>query len=125
MADLYNGYIYAEMIVNFENVNPAIASTDITDAWTWVGFKDSFDAIEKYEIISNGTTLYTPNNGIEESYLMNCATTDNMRKCDLYSKVTHEHIWNQQFMATCGTWVNWSNTNDEFYWNKEHTVLLN
>jgi hypothetical protein len=124
MADLYNGYIYAEMAVNFENVNPAIGSGDILEAWTWVGFKDSFDAIEKYEIIANGTTIYTQNNAIEESYVMNCASTDNMRKCDLYSRVSHEHIWNQQFMATCGTWVNWANPDSSYYWNKEHIIKL-
>jgi hypothetical protein len=124
MADLYNGYIYAEMQIGFENVYPAIPSTDIADAWTWVGFKDSFDSIEKYEILSNGITIYTQNYAIEESYILNCASTDNMRKCDLYSKVIHEHLWKEEFLDTCGTWVNWSRTSDPAYWNKPHTIKL-
>jgi hypothetical protein len=124
MADLYNGYIYAEMVVNFENLNQPILSSDATNAITWVGFKDSFDAIEKYEILANGISIYTQNNAIEESYIMNCASTDNMRECDVYSKVIHEHIWNLDYYTTCGTQVNWSNPSNEFYWNKPHTIKL-
>jgi hypothetical protein len=106
MADLNNAFIYSEMEVNC-NLVELIVQQRPSPALTWVGFKDSFDAIEKYEILANGITVYTQNNAIEESFITNCASTDVVKKADIYSKVTHKNIWKQKYGDQCGTWYNW------------------
>jgi hypothetical protein len=123
MADIYNGFIYAEMEVGFTLAGTAIPS-GIKGAYTWVGFKDSFDAIEKYEILAGGLTLYTQNNAIEESYIMNCAATDNIRKSDIYSKVNHKNIWEQRYGNQCGTWIDWGATTGELSPLVPHIIKL-
>ena len=69
-ADIYNGYIYAEMNVKFTLTSGAKAAevadwadqTALENPYSlWVGFKDAMDAIEKYEILANGITIYTQN----------------------------------------------------------------
>jgi hypothetical protein len=41
----------------------------------WIGYKDALDAIESYQIIVNGQSIYTQNYAIEESYITALATT--------------------------------------------------
>ena len=74
-ADIYNGYINAEMKVKIQ-LNKSIAAWTeydgdnhirrdlISPHQVWVGFKDAMDSIEKYEIMANGISIYTQNNAI-------------------------------------------------------------
>jgi hypothetical protein len=104
MADLYNGFIYAEMQV-YPQINTGTAVAKLTR--TWIGFKDAMDSIEKYEILANGNSIYTQNNAIEESYVTNCATVDCLKKADIYSKARHKNIWKNKYGDQCGTLVDW------------------
>jgi hypothetical protein len=104
IADIYNGFIYAEMEVNL-NLSAAVTSGEFGK--TWVGFKDAMNAIEKYEILANGISIYSQSNAIEESYITDIACTDTIKKSDIYSKVRHKEIWNKKFKDQCGTWITW------------------
>ena len=68
-ADIYNGFIKASMRVKV-NINEAIATSAIIGSnkfnRIWYGFKDARDAVEKYEIVANGITIYTQNFACEE-----------------------------------------------------------
>jgi hypothetical protein len=79
----------------------------ITPYRTWVGFKDSFDCIEKYEILANGISKYTQSYPIEESFLTNCSATDTIKKADLYSKARHKDVWKNKFGHKCGQVLEW------------------
>jgi hypothetical protein len=104
IADIYNGYIYAEMDISF-----AISGTAASAySNTWIGYKDSMDAIEKYEILANGITIYTQNNATEESFIMNCASTDDIKKSDCFSKCRHKDVWKNKYGNKCGVWIDWS-----------------
>jgi hypothetical protein len=92
MCDLYNSFIDAEIKVtvkNNESIPANVYRTTTTEgdeelpgyfpdlgAYTrntwpdnprrvWVGYKDSMDAIESYQIIVNGQSVYTQNYAIE------------------------------------------------------------
>ena len=60
----------------------------------WFGFKDARDAVEKYEIVANGITIYTQNFGCEESFLTACCANETTKRADIYSKARHKDIWN-------------------------------
>jgi hypothetical protein len=120
MADIYNGFIYAEMIITAA-INSSIPTGCPEElALTWVGFRDSMDAIEKYEILANGISIYTQNNAIEESFIMNCAATDDTKKTDIYARVRHKDIWKYQYGPQTGVWIDWRKTND----NKNKVIKL-
>jgi hypothetical protein len=74
---------------------------------TWVGFKDSFDCLEKYEILANGISKYTQSYPIEESFLTNCCAPDALKKADLYSKARHKDVWSGKYGDKCGKYVKW------------------
>jgi hypothetical protein len=75
---------------------------------TWVGFKDSFGCIEKYEILANGISKYTQSYPVEESFITNCCATDTIKKADLYSKARHKDVWKNKFGNKCGQVLNWN-----------------
>ena len=119
-ADLYNGFIKATMKINLT------LSRQITDLsgvgghemnQIWVGFKDSMDSVEKYEILSNGISIYTQNFGPEESFITACGANEATKRADIFSKVRHKDIFNRKFnLAKCGAFVkvpaNTSNINN-------------
>jgi hypothetical protein len=101
MCDLANSYITAILDLSV-SLNAALGSVsaDITNAANgghnraiWVGYKDSMDAIESYQIMANGSVIYTQNNAIEESYITACAATEEVKKADVFSKVRHVDVW--------------------------------
>jgi hypothetical protein len=51
----------------------------------WVGYKDSMDSIESYQIFVNGQSVYTQNYAIEESFITSLATPDAVKKTDIFS----------------------------------------
>lgn len=116
-ADIYNGYIRAKMKIRVTHTDVNIAAwseTDTADATkrkltnphkVWVGFKDAMDAIEKYEIMANGISIYTQNNAIEESYITACAMPDAVRKTNSFSHVTHKDVFMNKFSNGCGAYV--------------------
>ena len=116
-ADLYNGFIKATFKIHFR-INKAIS--DLSSVMKkyklntiWVGFKDSMDAVEKYEILSNGVSIYTQNNGPEESFLTACGANETAKRADVYSKVRHKDIFNRKFdLARCGEFVEIDTTTD-------------
>ena len=71
-ADIYNGFIKADLKVKIHISQKIAGALDNVDGEAfdriWFGFKDARDAIEKYEIVANGCTVYTQNNGCEESF---------------------------------------------------------
>ena len=110
-ADLYNGFINAQMEITV-NIGNDVTSTLIqygskssevySPYWVWVGFKDAMDAIEKYEICANGITIYTQNFAIEESFITACGVNDVVKKADIFSKVRHKDVWSDGFGRKCG-----------------------
>jgi hypothetical protein len=72
-----------------------------------LGFKDAFDSIEKYEIVSNGITKYTQNYAPEESFITNAACLDTIRKGDVFSKARHKDIFTNRYKDKCGCVLDW------------------
>ena len=109
-ADIYNGYIYAEMKIKVSgNITFATWSEqDVQSPYTtWIGFKDAMDAIEKYEILANGITIYSQNQAIEESFITSCASPESVRRSDVYSKARHCDIFNRKREYNCGIYYKW------------------
>ncbi len=105
-ADLYNGFIKAALKVKVHlsadlkgNVNN-VGGEKLN--FVWCGFKDARDAVEKYEIVANGCTVYTQNNGCEESFLTACCSNEVTKRADVYSKARHKDIWNAKQGTRCG-----------------------
>jgi hypothetical protein len=71
----------------------------------WVGFRDAFDAIEKYEIVANGITKYTQNFSPEESFITSSTVPESAMKNDGYSRVRHKDIWNVKTNSTNGVFI--------------------
>ena len=117
-ADIYNGFIKAKMKCKF-TINAALnANLTVGGALAghhfdkmWVGFKDAMDAVEKYEILSNGISIYTQNFAPEESFITACTTNDSVKRADVYSKVRHKDVWYQKH-AGCGAFINWAADTD-------------
>jgi hypothetical protein len=103
MCDLYNSFLDVDIDLKVK-VNSAVATNTYTYTLSaeeqedeeegdppapvsvtvtpdnqrtiWVGYKDALDAIESYQIIVNGQSIYTQNYAIEESYITALATTE-------------------------------------------------
>jgi len=101
MADLYNGFIYAELKVKLRVSKVHAASSALGSGATnitnypsvWVGFKDAAQAIAQYQILANGTTIYNQPNAIKEFYITACADVDSVKKTDVFSRARHKDIW--------------------------------
>ena len=115
-ADIYNGFIKATLNVSLK-LDKAIAKIDAVDGESfnkvWFGFKDARDAIEKYEIVANGITVYTQNNACEESFLTACCANEVTKRADVYSKARHKDIWNWKQGTRCGFIANLEATKTE------------
>ena len=117
-ADLYNGFIKAKLIIkahigklagDISNVSGHAFNT------VWVGFKDAMDAVEKYEILSNGISIYTQNFGPEESFLTACGANEASKRADVYSKVRHSDIFKHNAgLARCGAYIPVTNAADDY-----------
>ena len=134
-ADIYNGYIYAEMKCKFtlkadSTKGTEFKSNDYIDKnpyALWVGFKDAMDAIEKYEILANGITIYTQNQAIEESFVTACGLPDSAKRCDPYSRVRHKDVFNRKWEsgASCGALIAWDKVNSGTSWTSgDQTIKL-
>ena len=122
-ADIYNGYINAEMKLNIQ-LNKSIAAWVTEDSLgdglgsvkrdlssphqVWVGFKNAMDAIEKYEIMANGISIYTQNNAIEESYITACAFPEAARRGNCFSHVRHKDIFDMRLPNSCGAYIDFA-----------------
>lgn len=115
-ADIYNGFIRVNMKCTFE-MSSAIDSTSNfgTERFPyrfdklWFGFKDARDAVEKYEIVANGITIYTQNFACEESFLTGCCSNEVSKRADVYSKARHKDVFRHKFGYRCGKCVNLDN----------------
>ena len=113
-ADLYNGFIKADLQFK-PMINKPITEllTKEIDGITykfnrvWFGFKDARDAIEKYEIVANGQSIYTQNYACEESFLTACCANETTKRADIYSKARHKDVWNCKSGVRCGIVVEW------------------
>ena len=108
-ADIYNGFLKAKMTVGF-TINQAIQDISNVGGHTfnrlWFGFKDAMDAVEKYEILANGISIYTQNFAPEESFLTACGCNETSKRADVFSKVRHKDIFERKFdLARCGVFV--------------------
>nr|WP_279080279.1 hypothetical protein [Catenibacterium mitsuokai] len=99
-ADIYNGFIYAQMKIPLRLSQAATKDKSVTESvhyHVWVGFKDSFDAIEKYEIFANGISIYQQTYSLEESFITSSGYVEALKKSDGYSKTRHKDIWKQSY----------------------------
>ena len=116
MCDLFNSYITVDINLKDFTAAPSTAAAAVTagyrEAGYWVGFKDSMDAVEQYQILANGQSIYTQSNAIEESYITNLASTEAVKRVDVYSKCTHKDAWNGKDTCMTGTVINASNYNN-------------
>ena len=106
-ADIYNGYITAEMKVTMKVLNDITKSTpDDTAAMTpstfWFGFKKARDAIEKYEICANGISIYTQSFAIEEGFITSCALPESVVRASPYESSKHKDVWSGRSAGSCG-----------------------
>ena len=109
-ADIYNGFIKAKMVIplrineKIEDLSNVLGKYQMNTIW--VGFKDAMDAVEKYEILANGISIYTQNFGPEESFLTACGVNETSKRADVFSKVRHKDIFNRkQDLARCGAFI--------------------
>ena len=117
-ADLYNGFIKAKLKINGVLSSSIGAQFDDLGDHSfkglWVGFKDAMDAVEKYEILANGISIYTQNFGPEESFITACRANEAYKRSDIYSKVRHKDIFNQKTkLARCGFFLKLENGKNE------------
>ena len=111
-ADIYNGFIRVNMQCTYNQSSAlAITTTNLAEETyrfdkVWFGFKDARDAVEKYEIVANGITIYTQNFGCEESFLTACCSNEVSKRADVYSKARHKDVFKNNFATRCGTVVN-------------------
>ena len=112
-ADIYNGFIKANLRI-FPELDQAIedlngvGSPDHKHRFDalWVGFKDAMDAVEKYEILANGISIYTQNFAPEESFITACGANESTKRADVYSKVRHSDIFKRKFdLSRCGAFI--------------------
>ena len=114
-ADLYNGFIKANIKLHL-NIDKAISDlTKVLGKYAlntlWVGYKDSMDAVEKYEILSNGISIYTQNFAPEESFITACGANETAKRADVFSKVRHKDVFNRKLnLARCGAFVDLDTT---------------
>ena len=99
-ADLHNGFIKAKLkitgVLSASFGNSFVKAVDNVFNGLWVGFKDAMDAVEKFEILANGISIYTQNFGPEESFITACRANEAYKRSDIYSKVRHKDIFNQK-----------------------------
>jgi len=101
MADLFNGFIYAELNIKLRVEKAHAASIAIGFGATnvanypsvWVGFKDADQAIAQYQILANGSTIYNQPSAITEFFITACADIDSVKKTDVFSRARHKDIW--------------------------------
>ena len=112
-ADIYNGFIKADLQVSV-NIDKDINAANVGGNGyeycfnkIWYGFKDARDAVEKYEIVANGITIYTQNYGCEESFLTSCCANETTKRADVYSKTRHKDVWNDKPGKRCGFVIQW------------------
>lgn len=130
-ADIYNGFISANMKIKV-SLNKEISKWSETNTYTvtpedggepltldlpksiknphrvWVGFKDALDAIEKYEIMANGISVYTQNNAIEESYITACGMPEAARRSNCFSHARHKDVFAGKMGNSCGVYVDFA-----------------
>lgn len=116
-ADIYNGFIKADLNIKLamdggalaKNLSVTVPGFDDPCRFdrVWFGFKDARDAVEKYEIVANGVTIYTQNFGCEESFLTACCANEVTKRADIYSKVRHKDVFDDTITNRCGVVVEW------------------
>ena len=138
-ADIYNGYINAEMELTVKLNNATIPKWSDADKYTfsateggesnatdvninrslsnphmvWIGFKDAMDAIEKYEIMANGISIYTQNNAIEESFITGCSLPEAAKRANTFSRARHKDIFEHKWGCGCGQYVDFSSSSEQ------------
>ena len=137
-ADLYNGFIRADLELSSITIDTALAAVKFKTATTntalgsnlgkfhrvWFGFKDARDAVEKYEIVANGSTIYTQNYGCEESFLTGCCANETTKRADVYSKARHKDIWDYKSGARCGVVIDWPSDGATLKYEKKPIIHL-
>ena len=108
MCDLSNSYITVDFDLGaFYGTLPSIDTTSPSAGFNepgyWIGFKDSMDSIEQYQILANGQTIYTQSNAIEESYITHLACTEAVKRVDVFSKAIHKDAWKGKDTCMTGT----------------------
>ena len=118
-ADIYNGFIRVTLKVHIKfketkGIGKIGADTlGFPFNKVWFGFKDARDAVEKYEIVANGMSIYTQNFGCEESFITACCSNEVTKRADVYSKTRHKDVWNGTFGKRCGVELTWGEYNEE------------
>ena len=127
-ADIYNGFIRADMEVKIKEVDGKSITAQEADGYqfnrVWFGFKDARDAVEKYEIVANGITIYTQNFGCEESFLTSLCANETTKRADIYSKARHKDIWNFTSGCRTGFVVDWKDKDGKKWSEQKHKIHL-
>ena len=127
-ADIYNGFIRADMEVSIKEAAGKAFEPLTSDGYqfnrVWFGFKDARDAVEKYEIVANGITIYTQNFGCEESFLTACCANETTKRADVYSKARHKDIWNYKSGSRTGFVVDWKERNGKKWTEQKYKIHL-
>ena len=94
-ADIYNGYLTAEMKVTIKaltSITKSVAddTSRLTPSMFWFGFKKARDAIEKYEICANGISIYTQSFAIEEGFIASCGLPESVIRSSPYECSRHK-----------------------------------
>ena len=106
MCDLYNSFVKATMTFSYKlDSSCSCGISDVPGPLVWIGFKDAMDAIEQYQLVANGQSFYTQSNAIEESYITSLATTESVKKTDVFSKVRHKDLWKGKANAKLGDFI--------------------
>lgn len=106
MLDLYNSFIRLKMIIPITNsTTVAAAESGYNPYCYWIGFKDSMDVVEQYQIVANGTNIYTQSNATEESFITSLATTDGVKSSDIFSKAKFNDVWKGKDTCLTGAYV--------------------
>jgi hypothetical protein len=117
VTDLYNSFLTAEIELSLTTSALGALTATVGDKLlprenraVWVGYKDSMDSIAQYQIIANGVSIYSQSNAIEESYITNCACTEEVKRADVFSKTRHEDVWNRVNTQRTGTLFDFADT---------------
>ena len=127
MCDLYNSYLTVDIdLGKFDGTIATLTSQAKTDGFNspgyWIGFKDSMDCIEQYQILANGQAVYTQSNAVEESYITHMASTEAVKRVDVFSKAIHKDAWNGK--DTCRTGIIVNADNKEIDDGNTHVIHL-
>lgn len=108
IADMANCFINAKLKYTLK-FNKAIGGGETNAKYKlgqtyFIGFKQSLDALTRYDIYVNAQKLYTQTFVGPESFIMDAGINDLMRSTQPYVYTTWENVWNRN-QNVCGIYI--------------------